>query len=111
MHVHSPTTVENERSMDNDLPMIVVKLHFGLTQLDFEMDGSTLRDLLHELSTNIKTTKYPRVDIFDSETGEVYPDCLILVNGQPYDLLNNGLDTKLSNGDKVEVYPIMLAGG
>lgn len=91
--------------------MVAVKLHLGTNQLDFEMSGSTLRDLLREVSTGGQITTHVCIDVFNSETGEVYPDCLILINGQPYGLLDDGLDIKLNNGDKVEVYPIMLTGG
>ena len=100
----------------------IVKLKFGLKDIDFETQSATLGALLHEISSNIRATNFklngkrskevlPNIDFFDAESGEVYPDCLVLLNGQTYDVLADGLDTKLVDGDKVEIYPIMLAGG
>ena len=87
---------------------ITVKSSFNLNEIDLETQSTTLGALLDELSNNYKLAK---AEFFDSERREVYPDCEVLVNGQSFQVLTDGLDTKLKDGDKVEIYLIMLPGG
>ncbi len=87
---------------------ITVKSSFNLNETDLETQSTTLGALLDELSNNYKLTK---AEFFDSESGELYPDYEVLVNGQSFQVLTDGLDTKLKDGDKVEIYLIMLPGG
>ena len=87
---------------------ITAKSSFDLNERDVETQSTTLGALLDELSNNYKLT---RAEFFDSEQGELYPDYEVLVNGQPYQALTDGLNTKLKDGDKVEIYLIMLPGG
>ncbi len=79
---------------------ITLKSSFNLNETDWETQRATLGTLLDELSNITKLTK---IEFFDSESGEVYPDCEVLVNGQSYQLLADGLDTKLKDGDKIEI--------
>jgi ThiS family. len=63
---------------------------------------------LDELSIDYGLTK---IEFFNSGSGEVYPDCEVLVNGHSHRLLADGLDTKLKDGDKIEIMIIVLPGG
>ena len=56
---------------------------------------------LGELSTAYKT----RVEFFDRQAKEIYPDCQVLVKGQIV-----RLDTALKDGDKVELIMFTMAG-
>lgn len=87
---------------------ITLKSSFNLNEIELETQSATLAALLDELSSNHKLTK---IEFFDSESGELYPDCEVLVNGQSYQLLADGLDTKLKDGDKIEIIIFTLAGG
>jgi len=87
---------------------ITVKSSFNLNETDLEAQSTTLDALLDELSTNYELMK---VEFFDSERREVYPDCEVLVNERSYQVLTDGLDTKLKDSDKVEIIMFTLAGG
>ena len=87
---------------------ISLRSPFNLNGVDIETQSAMLNGLLAELSLNTVLTNVP---FFDSKSGEVYPDYDVCVNGQPYGALADGLNTKLKDGDKVEVVMIMLAGG
>ena len=88
-----------------------VTVKFYPNKTDLETQSTTLGALLAELQNTNKLLM--KVDFYDSEHREVYPDCNVLVNGQPYQNLPDGLDTKLTDGDEVEIitYMFMLAGG
>jgi len=90
---------------------ITLKSSFNLNEIQLETESTTLGALLDELQNNNKLLM--KVEFFDSEHREVYPDCDVLVNGQSYQVLADGLDTKLRDGDKVEIitFMFMLAGG
>ena len=87
---------------------ITFKSTFNQEETELETESTTLGALLDELSNNRELTK---MEFFDSESREVYPDCYVLVNGQDYQVLADGLDTKLKNGDKVEIILLTMAGG
>lgn len=87
---------------------ITLKSSFNLNEIELETQSATLAALLDELSSNPKLTK---IEFFDSESRELYPDCEVLVNGQSHQLLADGLDTKLKDGDKIEIIIFTLAGG
>ncbi len=87
---------------------IILKSTFNLNEIEVETQSATLSAFLAELSTDSMLTN---VQFFDLGTGELYPDCDILVNGQPYAALADGLDTELKDGDKVEIILFTLAGG
>lgn len=76
-----------------------------LKDIDFETQSTTLVALLDELSTAAKT------EFFDRETKELYPDCLVIVNGRTYGAVTEYLDAKLKDGDKVELIMFTLTGG
>jgi len=43
--------------------------------------------------------------VFDPETQKIKAYCTVLVNGRPYQLLQNRLDAKLREGDVVAILP------
>jgi molybdopterin converting factor small subunit len=87
---------------------ITVESTFNLNKTELEAQSTTLGALPDELEN---TNKLMKAEYFNSVLREVYPDCEVLVNGQSYRVLTDGLDTELKDGDKVEIYLIMLAGG
>ncbi len=58
-------------------------------------------DLLLELSK-----KYPEEQFYNKERGEVSINYFVELNGQMHDTVPDELDTKLKDGDRVEIYPI-----
>ena len=86
---------------------ISVKSNLNLKETDLETQSTTLGALLEELHNKRK------FDVLDSERREVHSDCDVLLNGQSYQVLPDGLDTKLRDGDKVEItmFLFMLGGG
>lgn len=87
---------------------IIFKSTFNQEETELETESTTLGALLDELSSKYRTTQ---VEFFDSETREVYPDWQVFLNGQPYGALADGLDTKLKDNDKVELFVFTMAGG
>ena len=81
---------------------------FNQTWVDVETLSTTLGTLLDELSAEVKATT---LEFFDRRNNYVYPDCDIYLNGQPYSVLADGLDTRLNDKDKVEITMIILTGG
>lgn len=69
-----------------------------------EINGdTTIGEVLREL-----VSEYPALEIFD-ENGEVYDHVNILINGRNVQH-RNGLDTVLSDGDSVGVFPPVEGG-
>ena len=69
----------------------------GLNEL--ETGSTTLGELLLEL-----TKKYPDARFYNKEREEVIFDHFVELNGEMHDSLPDELDTKLKDGDKVEIY-------
>ena len=65
---------------------------------DVETQSGTLAELIDEISK-----KYGIAAIF--------PECDVLLNGQSYQVLAVGLDTKLKDADQVEITNFMTGGG
>jgi len=80
-----------------------VKIHlkssFDSNESELETQSSTLGDLLLELSK-----KYPEEQFYNKERGEVSINYFVELNGQMHDTIPDELDTKLKDGDKVEIY-------
>ena len=84
---------------------ITVKSIFDPNETELDTQSTTLGALLNELSNNQGVAT---VQFYDSQLGEIHSDCEVLVNGQA---LTDGLNTKLNDGDRVEIYIIMRSGG
>jgi len=80
-----------------------VKIHlkssFDSNESELQTQSSTLGDLLFELSK-----KYPNAKFYNRERREVSFDFFVELNGQMHDTLPDELDTRLKDGDKVEIY-------
>lgn len=87
---------------------IIVKSSFNLKETELETQSTSLGALLDELSNHYRLTKFP---FFDSKSREVYSYCEVLVNGQSYQVLADGLDTRLEDGNRVEIIMFALGGG
>ena len=87
---------------------ITVKFSFNLNQTQLETQSTTLGALLDELSNNYKVKE---VEFFDSDRKEVCFDSDVLLNGQSYQVLSDGVDTKLRDGDKVEIIKLVVLQG
>ena len=76
-----------------------------------EIKGSTLRNLLLELSERYKYQGNTKLRLIDSLTGEVDSEYEVFVNGKMYVSLTKGLDSNLEKGDLVEIITYILGGG
>ena len=72
---------------------------FNSSESELETQSSTLGGLLLELSK-----KYPGERFYNKEREEVNFEFFVELNGQLHDTLADELDTKLKDGDKVEIY-------
>jgi molybdopterin converting factor small subunit len=88
---------------------ITVKSIFDPNETELDTQSTTLGALFDELSSD--NYRLIVAEFFDSEHREIYPYCEVVVNGQTYQALTDGLDTKLKDGDRVEIYVIMPDGG
>ncbi len=88
--------------------IITVRTNFAPTERQIETQSITLGTLLEGLSRNYEGS----VGIIDAEHGGVNPYFLVLLNGQSYHALNDGIATKLQDGDIVSVYgSFLIVGG
>lgn len=78
---------------------IQLKLGFDHNESELDTQSGTLRDLLLEL---IK--KYPNTRFYNKERDEVNFEFFVELNGQMHDTLPDELDTRLKDGDSVEIY-------
>ncbi len=79
---------------------------FGFQQLTITLKGRTINDLLNQLCEERGTKFYHA--LFDEE-GKLHRYIKLLINGRGIHLLQ-GLDTPLSDGDIIAVFP-PVAGG
>jgi molybdopterin converting factor small subunit len=76
-----------------------LKTSFDSDKNELETQSRTLKDLLLELSK-----KYPGEKFYNKDWEDVTINYFVDLNGKRYDDLPNELDTKLKEGDKVEIY-------
>jgi len=48
---------------------------------------------------------------YDREQGGLLPDCEVMINGRQYEALVNSLDSDIHEGDKFEIYILLVPGG
>jgi MoaD family protein len=70
--------------------------------------GATLRSLLAVLAQELDDPF--RAEVFKDARGSLQPGIAVLINGQHYTHLPNGLETPLKDGDQVAIFP-PIAGG
>lgn len=78
---------------------IHLKTSFESDESEIETECRTLKDLLYELSK-----KYPAERFYNKDWEDVTITYTVELNGKIYDSLPNELNTKLQDGDKVEIY-------
>ena len=86
----------------------LIPIHsFSQNEVDLEAEPATLKALLQKL-TQISGGG---IELIDPESAELDGDYALLVNVHELYTLPQGLETKLKNGDRVEIAFLMLAGG
>ena len=78
---------------------IHLKTSFEDGESEIETQSITLKDLLYEL-----TKKYPAEKFYNKDWEDVTITYSVELNGKLYDTLTNELNTKLKDGDEVEIY-------
>ncbi len=78
---------------------IHLKVNFAPDMNEIETESVTLGDLLLELSK-----KYPDAKFYNRERGEVIFDQFVELNGEMHESLPEELDTRLKDGDSLEIY-------
>ena len=78
---------------------IRLKTSFESRESEIETNNRTLKDLLYELSK-----QYPTERFYNKDWEDVTITYTVELNGKLYDSLPNELDTKLDDGDVVEIY-------
>ena len=79
----------------------------GTKTVDFPLpDGSTIDHLLEEVFI-----RYPamRSELLDDE-GQLHGHIHVIINGRNVPFLENGLDTILSPGDRISIFPAVGGG-
>ena len=67
--------------------------------------GTTIRDLLLDIGKKLS------FNFFDAESGNIYGDVQIAINGKDHLLIPRKLETLLEDGDSVEINLLPLGGG
>jgi molybdopterin converting factor small subunit len=78
---------------------IQLKTSFENGEREIETGGRTLKDLLYELSK-----QYPAEKFYNKDWEDVTITYTVELNGKLYDSLPRELETKLEDGDVVEIY-------
>lgn len=88
---------------------VSAKYMFEPNERALESQAATLGALIEELSNKYKAEGLLYIDIIIG--GKVAPCYAVSLNGQTHRALEEGLDTKLRDGDKVEIKLLLLGGG
>jgi molybdopterin synthase sulfur carrier subunit len=80
----------------------------GTRSIEIDGQAATLRDCLQVLAADIGEGF--REQVLDFQNGELRPHVALLLNGQHYRHLENGLDTLVQDGDQLAIFP-PVAGG
>lgn len=78
---------------------IRLNANFENGEREIETSSRMLKDLLYELSK-----QYPAEKFYNKDWEDVTITYTVELNGKRYDSLPNELDTKLNDGDVVEIY-------
>ncbi|MFC2013960.1 MoaD/ThiS family protein [Chloroflexota bacterium] len=87
---------------------ITTKFSFNPREEHLETQSTTLGGLLDELSHKYSVKE---VEFFDNDRGEICFDCDVILNGQSFQILPDGLDTKLRDSDRVEIIKLSILQG
>ncbi len=77
-------------------------------QVDLQQPNATLRDLLLQLTQRCQEPAL--VELIDQGAGKRRIGLAVLVNGIHYSHLPDGLETVLTDGDQIAIFP-PIAGG
>ena len=80
---------------------------FGHEQINLEAEKATLKTLLQEVTRKSEGT----IELIDPQSGRVNEEYFVLVNGREFQALPQGLETELSEGDKVGIGLVYFWGG
>lgn len=75
--------------------------------VELKGDDATLRKLLIELSQSGSNG----INFIDPKSGDMYGPFMVRLNGEIHRFLPNGLNTKLREGDHVQITMVMASGG
>ena len=95
--------VKIQLKLSNLIPMP----SFSQNEVELDAEPATLKALLQKLPQ----LSGGGIELIDPESEELDGDYALLVNGHELYTLPQGLETKLKNGDRVEIAFLMLAGG
>ena len=94
---------------------IIVKTYLTMRQVmdnravfEVEFDDISLKDLLVELASRFGSGF--RSMVFEEKSRNIGPHVRVLVNGKHYGTLSDQLDTILTSGDEIGLFP-PIAGG
>jgi molybdopterin synthase sulfur carrier subunit len=87
--------------------MLAIRELVGVQEERFEINGSTLRDLLTKI-VEVHGNKLENT-LFDRRKERISLSVVVFVNGREARHLS-GLDTKLTNGDQITVVPPSAGG-
>jgi hypothetical protein len=87
---------------------IKLKGPFNQSWIDVNTSSARLSDFLSEISADKKA--FP-MEFFNRHKNQVTADCEIYLNGKSYSALADGLDSKLNEGDEIEIIIIIMTGG
>ena len=79
--------------------------------MDLPVSYGTLREFLAEWSQSYKYAGRFPLALLDSGSREIRSDFGVSVYGIEYELLPEGLETQLREGDELDVTMVMLGGG
>lgn len=87
---------------------IVLQSSLNLKETVLETQSTTVRALFDEV---LKNRSLPGMELYyDGQRGRMYPGCALLVNERLLYSLADGLETRLNDGDKIDIIVVFVGG-